>query len=80
MAKPTPTFADRKPSVLIEVFIPITWPFLSASGPPELPGLIGASVCIMATPAHSALMGPAISQPYEGSTRPIALTIPDVTV
>ena len=31
----------------IAVFIPITAPEESSKGPPELPGLIAASVCIM---------------------------------
>src|SRR5581483_7831312 len=31
--------------VMIAVLIPITWPARSTSGPPELPGLIAASVC-----------------------------------
>ena len=29
------------------VVMPMTWPFMSSSGPPELPGLIAASVWIM---------------------------------
>ena len=41
MAKPMPC-----PLLETAVFMPITWPLASASGPPELPGLIGASVWI----------------------------------
>ena len=79
MAKPRPMLPPAKiPPLRIEVFMPITRPWRSASGPPELPGLIGASVWIMATPAQSA-PGP-FSQPYESMTRPSADTMPLVTV
>ena len=40
MAKPSPRFIP-----LISVFMPITLPSMSQSGPPLLPGLIDASVC-----------------------------------
>ncbi len=43
-AKPTPTLPLPLPPVTIWVFTPITRPRASSSGPPELPGLIGASV------------------------------------
>ena len=43
-AKPTPSLPPEL--VLICWLIPITWPSASSSGPPELPGLIEASVWI----------------------------------
>ncbi len=67
-AKPTPLLP---PSWLaIAVSIPMTAPLWSASGPPLLPGLIGASVWIrlLSWPASSVI------------DRPRALTIPLVTV
>ena len=42
-AKPTPTLPPP-PAVRIAVLTPITRPSESSSGPPELPGLIAASV------------------------------------
>ena len=42
MAKPTPE--DDPEREKIAVFMPITSPSMSTSGPPELPGLIAASV------------------------------------
>ena len=45
-AKPIPTEPFPLPPVAIWELIPITWPAASNSGPPELPGLIGASVWI----------------------------------
>ena len=44
-AKPMPTLPPPLPPVSIWELIPITWPTALSSGPPELPGLIGASVC-----------------------------------
>ena len=41
-----PTLPWLVPPVAIWEFTPITWPAASSSGPPELPGLIGASVWI----------------------------------
>ena len=41
-----PTFPPPLPPVAICELTPITRPFASSSGPPELPGLIGASVWI----------------------------------
>ena len=41
-AKLTP--ADWPTELMIAVFMPITWPLAFSSGPPELPGLIAASV------------------------------------
>ena len=46
IAKPMPTFPPPAPAVAICEFTPITRPLASSSGPPELPGLIGASVWI----------------------------------
>ena len=42
-ANPTPALARR--SLMIAVFMPMTSPRTFRSGPPELPGLIAASVC-----------------------------------
>ena len=47
IANPIPT--DPPELVKIELFTPTSSPTAFASGPPELPGLIGASVCIMPT-------------------------------
>ena len=46
-AKPMPMLPARCASVKIAVFMPITSPRTFSSGPPELPGLIAASVCSM---------------------------------
>jgi len=46
MAKPTPLFTRLPSPVSIWAFTPITSPCRFSSGPPELPGLIGASVWI----------------------------------
>ena len=68
-AKPMPT--DPPLGLLIAVLMPTTRPCISSSGPPELPGLIAASVWI-ACP---------ISAPAEVSNRrPSALMIPVVSV
>jgi hypothetical protein len=45
-AKPTPTFPLPEPPVRICELTPTTWPAALSSGPPELPGLMGASVWI----------------------------------
>ena len=42
IAKPTPALSPVR--LAIAVFMPTTSPFMSNSGPPELPGLIAASV------------------------------------
>jgi hypothetical protein len=42
-AKPTPSLAPER--LKIETLIPITRPSRSTRGPPELPGLMAASVC-----------------------------------
>ncbi len=56
------------------VFMPTTSPALSRSGPPELPGLIAASVWIMLSRVSLAAVVPAVT------VRPSAETIPEVTV
>jgi len=74
-AKPTPTLPDSLPELeepdpeMIESLMPMIRPIRSARAPPELPGLIGASVWIMAT-----------SPPGVWMARPTALTMPSVTV
>ena len=49
MANPTPMLPPSPPSippvVAIAEFTPTTWPRRFTSGPPELPGLMAASVC-----------------------------------
>src|SRR5438034_492525 len=42
IAKPTPTLPST--GLWIESLMPINWPWPSSSAPPELPGLMGASV------------------------------------
>ena len=73
MAKPSPTLPP--PTEAMAVLIPMTAPVASTSAPPELPGLIGASVC-------TALMTALVSLPSPASRtgRSSALTIPLVTV
>ena len=49
IAKPTPMLPAWSPPVVPPVvamaeFTPMTWPRMLTSGPPELPGLIAASV------------------------------------
>ena len=44
MAKPTPELLPELEAICS--LMPITWPLESSSGPPELPGLIDASVWI----------------------------------
>ena len=68
MAKPMP-MEPREPSVAMAVLTPITSPLALTSGPPELPGLIGASVC-RAVPRWLP----------SRTSRSSALTIPEVTV
>ena len=43
MAKPMPT--EPPDGETMAVLTPITWPSMLKIGPPELPGLIGASSC-----------------------------------
>ena len=45
-AKPMPTLPLPLPPVAICELIPMTWPCAFSNGPPELPGLIAASVWI----------------------------------
>ena len=42
MVKPTPMYNPLW--VAMAVFIPMTWPLMLTSGPPELPGLMGRYV------------------------------------
>ena len=63
--------------VAIEVLMPTTRPSRSTSGPPELPGLIDASVWIMASmvaPRSSALTTPEVTVPLRLSGDPTAIT------
>ncbi|MNC98753.1 hypothetical protein D3C83_168110 [compost metagenome] len=53
IAKPTPML-PLLPWVAIALLMPMTSPFMLTSAPPELPGLIGASVW-MASPIVVAL-------------------------
>jgi hypothetical protein len=70
IAKPTPTFPPE-PAVWICEFTPITRALESSSGPPELPGLIGASVWIASS----------ISKPLGAwMWRPSPETMPPVAV
>jgi hypothetical protein len=46
MLPPSPPVSGSPPSVSMAALIPITWAWAFTSGPPELPGLIGASVWI----------------------------------
>src|SRR5579859_6697184 len=75
IAKPTPELDPCPVGVVLLVSIwsakPSTLPLPSSSGPPELPGLIGASVWI--APVMVKLLGAVM-------LRPTALTIPAVTV
>src|SRR4051812_9648575 len=45
MAKPTPMLPLDWPEVAIAVLTPMSSPFVLTSAPPELPGLMAASVC-----------------------------------
>ena len=69
-ANPTP--ADAPEGENIAVLTPMSRPLLSSSGPPELPGLMAASVC----------MTPRMGRPVLplGSSRPRPLTMPVVRV
>ena len=68
IAKPM-LFAD--PGSAIAVLMPMTRPSTSTSGPPELPGLIAASVWIAST---------SVSVPAMCTVRPRPETMPEVTV
>ena len=66
MANPMPLLPEA-----IAVLMPMTLPSASSSGPPELPGLIAASVWMRL------LRG--LSEPSVVMVRPVADTIPLVT-
>src|SRR4029450_8568394 len=77
MAKPTPMLPDSPlmpPVVAMAEFTPTTWPRRLTSGPPELPGLIAASVCTALMYDESLLESPVVT----GRCR--ALTMLAVTV
>ena len=63
--------ADEPDGLKMAVFMPIRRPALSNSGPPELPGLIAASVWI------TFLIGRCVT---DWISRPVALTMPFVSV
>ena len=44
-AKPMPMLPSVRPLLMMAVLMPMTSPRMFSSGPPELPGLIAASVC-----------------------------------
>src|SRR5690348_8903416 len=75
VAKPMPELEPSPCPLVLLVsiwsFSPITWPAALISGPPELPGLIGASVWIAFGIVN--WLGAVI-------VRPTALTMPAVTV
>ena len=71
-AKPMPTLpCEVPPAVAIWELMPITRPVSSSSGPPELPGLIGASVWM--TSSIEKPLGALIE-------RPMPETMPSVAV
>ena len=67
-AKPTPEFDAR--SLMIAVFMPMTPPRMFSRGPPDLPGLIAASV------SSISLVGPSTGR----NGRASAEMTPTVTV
>ena len=67
-AKPTPSLPPEADAMA--VLMPMTLALASASGPPELPGLIGASVW----------MRPVSVPTGDSSSRSRPLTMPEVTV
>ena len=76
IANPTPMLPAslaKPPIVAIAEFTPTTSPRRFTSGPPELPGLIAASVC-------TALMYDDSSSSPVVTGRSSALTMPEVTV
>src|SRR3954467_12362886 len=91
IAKPTPMLPDSPalpPVVAIAEFTPTTRPVRSTRGPPELPGLIAASVCtalmydeeldvvspLVVTGRFSALTMPAVTVELRPSGEPNATT------
>ena len=79
MAKPSPieppSLPALAPMLRIAVLMPITAPVESTSGPPELPGLIAASVWMASITASAS-----DSPPSRRTGRSTALTMPWVTV
>jgi hypothetical protein len=76
MAKPRPIDPPSPiPMLRMAVLIPTTAPVESTSGPPELPGLIAASVWIA---SMTALVS--VPDPSRRTGRSTALTMPSVTV
>src|SRR5512145_747782 len=77
IANPTPEYTPVLEN--IAVLIPITLPWVSMSGPPELPGLIAASVCIILGIENDDVV-PAKFSPFsfDGNSLPKPLTIPSV--
>ena len=76
MAKPM--FCELVPSPDVPataVFMPMTWPDVSMSGPPEFPGLMAASVWI-----RFCRFSAAVPSPPAVTERPRADTMPWVTV
>ena len=69
-ANPMPRLPSVRDPLMIIVFMPMTSPRMLSSGPPELPGLIAASVCSMS------LLRPSVTR----GDRWLALTTPTVTV
>ncbi len=69
-AKPMPMLPSARPLLMMAVFMPMTSPRRLSSGPPELPGLIAASVCSIS------LERPSVT----GNARSVALITPTVTV
>ena len=67
MAKPIPT--ETPDGLKMAVFTPINRPALSSSGPPELPGLMAASVWM------TSLIGRRVA---DSISRPSALMMPVV--
>jgi hypothetical protein len=59
MAKPTPMLPDDCPLTLaLAVVMPTTWPAPLISGPPELPGLMAASVWMASSSVSLARLSP----------------------
>ena len=80
IAKPSPMLPACPDSLGIEaiaVLMPITCPAASTSGPPELPGLIAASVWIAEV---NVVSEPSVSSPVALTGRSSAETMPVVTV
>ena len=69
-ANPIPMFPSLRALVMMAVFMPMTSPRTLSSGPPELPGLIAASVCSMS------FERPLVTR----NARDVALITPTVTV